>query len=202
MLATLTGVESSTISIADFVSTAPRPLIIGHRGASGLRPEHTLASYELAIEQGADFIEPDVVSTKDGVLIARHEVNIKGTTDVADHPEFSDRFTTKIIDGTPEEGWFADDFTLAEIKTLRAEERLEFRDQSFNGQFEIPTLQEIIDLAKAKSTDGRTIGIYPETKHPTYHDSVGLSLEEPLVDILKDNGYNQEDSRFLSSRLK
>lgn len=195
LLATLTGVESSTISIADFVSTAPRPLIIGHRGASGLRPEHTLASYELAIEQGADFIEPDVVSTKDGMLIARHEVNIKDTTDVADHPEFSDRFTTKIIDGTPEEGWFADDFTLAEIKTLRAEERLEFRDQSFNGEFEIPTLQEIIDLAKAKSTEtGRTIGIYPETKHPTYHDSVGLSLEEPLVDILKANGYNQEDS--------
>jgi glycerophosphoryl diester phosphodiesterase len=193
-LATLTGVDASTISITDFVSTAPRPLIIGHRGASGLRPEHTLASYELAIEQGADFIEPDVVSTKDGVLIARHEVNIKDTTDVADHPEFADRFTTKIIDGTPEEGWFADDFTLAEIKTLRAEERLEFRDQSFNGQFEIPTLQEIIDLAKVKSADGRTIGIYPETKHPTYHDSVGLSLEEPLVDILKANGYNQEDS--------
>lgn len=193
-LATLSGVDASTISIADFVSTAPRPLIIGHRGASGLRPEHTLASYELAIEQGADFIEPDVVSTKDGVLIARHEVNIKDTTDVADHPEFADRFTTKIIDGTPEEGWFADDFTLAEIKTLRAEERLEFRDQSFNGQFEIPTLQEVIDLAKVKSADGRTIGIYPETKHPTYHDSVGLSLEEPLVDILKANGYNQEDS--------
>jgi len=194
-LAILTGVDASTISIADFVSTAPRPLVIGHRGASGLRPEHTLASYELAIEQGADFIEPDVVSTKDGVLIARHEINIKDTTDVADHPEFADRFTTKIIDGTPEDGWFADDFTLAEIKTLRAEERLEFRDQSFNGQFEIPTLQEIIDLAKAKSVEtGRTIGIYPETKHPTYHDSVGLSLEEPLVDILKANGYDREDS--------
>ncbi len=194
-LATLTGVESGTISIADFVSTAPRPLIIGHRGASGLRPEHTLASYELAIEQGADFIEPDVVSTKDGVLIARHEVNIKDTTDVADHPEFADRETTKIIDGVEESGWFADDFTLAEIKTLRAEERLEFRDQSFNGQFEIPTLQEIIDLVKTKSAEvGRTIGIYPETKHPTYHDSVDLSLEEPLVDILQANGYNQEDS--------
>ncbi len=195
VLATLTDVEASTISIADFRSTAPRPLIIGHRGASGLRPEHTLASYELAIELGADFIEPDLVSTKDGVLIARHEVNITGTTDVADHPEFASRRTTKTIDGNVEEGWFADDFTLAEIKSLRAIERLPFRDQSFNGQFEIPTFQEVIDLAKAKSAEtGRTIGLYPETKHPTYHDSVGLSLEEPLVEILKANGYDSENS--------
>ena len=175
-----------------------RPLIIGHRGASGSRPEHTLASYELAIEQGADFIEPDLVSTKDGVLIARHEVNIIATTDVANHPEFADRFTTKVIDGFTESGWFADDFTLAEIKTLRAEERIPgVRPGSaqYDGQFEIPTLQEVIDLAKAKSAEtGRTIGIYPETKHPTYHDSVGLSLEEPLVDILKANGYDSADS--------
>ncbi len=171
------------------------PIVIGHRGASGYRPEHTLASYRLAIKQGADFIEPDLVLTKDKVLIARHENEISGTTDVADHPEFADRQTTKIVDGAPVKGWFTEDFTLAEIKTLRAKERLEFRDQSFNGKFKIPTFQEIIDLAKQKSVEvGRTIGLYPETKHPTYHDSVGLSLEEPLVKILKKNGYDNQDS--------
>ncbi|MBW4639737.1 MAG: esterase-like activity of phytase family protein [Gloeocapsa sp. UFS-A4-WI-NPMV-4B04] len=197
LLATLTGVDASTISIADFVSTAPRPLIIGHRGASGLRPEHTLASYELAIEQGADFIEPDVVSTKDGVLIARHENEISGTTNVADHPEFSDRKTTKIIDGVEVTGWFTEDFTLAEIKTLRAKERLpELRPDSaaFDGMFEIPTLEEVIDLVQQKSAEiGRTVGIYPETKHPTYFDSIGLSLEEPLVATLAANGYTDAD---------
>jgi hypothetical protein len=176
------------------------PIVIGHRGASGDRPEHTLASYKLAIERGADFIEPDLVSTKDGVLIARHEVNIKDTTDVATRPEFSDRFTTKIIDGVAESGWFADDFTLAEIKTLRAIERLAFRDQSYNGQFEVPTLQEIIDFVKQVETDtGKKIGIYPETKHPTYHDSVGLSLEEPLVDILKKNDFTDPSRVFIQS---
>jgi glycerophosphoryl diester phosphodiesterase len=171
------------------------PIVIGHRGASGYRPEHTLESYALAIEQGADFIEPDLVSTKDGVLIARHEVNITGTTDVSTRREFKDRYTTKTIDGVTESGWFADDFTLAEIKTLRAIERLPFRDQSFNGLYQIPTLQEVIDLAKQKSQEtGRTIGIYPETKHPTYHDSVGLSLEEPLVATLEANGWNSADA--------
>jgi glycerophosphoryl diester phosphodiesterase len=176
------------------------PIVIGHRGASGLRPEHTLASYELAIELGADFIEPDLVSTKDGVLIARHEVNIKETTDVADRPEFADRFTTKTIDGVAETGWFADDFTLAEIKTLKAKERLAFRDQSFNGQFEVPTLQEIIDLVKQTEADtGRKIGIYPETKHPTYHASVGLSLEQPLVDLLKQNNFTDPSRVFIQS---
>jgi len=171
------------------------PLVIGHRGASGERPEHTLASYELAIARGADFIEPDLVSTKDGVLVARHENEISGTTDVASHPEFANRKATKIIDGVSYTGWFVEDFTLAEIKTLRAIERLPFRNQAYNGQFEIPTLQEIIDLAKQKSIEtGRTIGIYPETKHPTYHDSIGLSLEEPLVKILKANGLDKKDS--------
>lgn len=205
-LATLTGVDASSLSIADFVSTAPRPLIIGHRGTAGLRPEHTLASYELAIALGADYIEPDLVSTKDGILIARHEnaiakVNpktgevIEATTDVINHPEFADRKTTKTIDGQEITGWFTEDFTLAEIKTLRAVERLPFRDQSFNGQFEIPTFQEVIDLAKQKSEEtGRTIGIYPETKHPTYFDSIGLSLEEPLVSTLNKNGYMGKDA--------
>ena len=176
------------------------PLVIGHRGTAGLRPEHTLASYGLAIDLGADFIEPDLVSTKDGVLIARHEVNIKETTDVADRPEFADRFTTKTIDGVTETGWFADDFTLAEIKTLKAKERLPFRDQSFNGQFEVPTLQEILDFVKqVEAETGRKIGIYPETKHPTYHASVGLSLEQPLVDILKQNNFTDPSRVFIQS---
>lgn len=178
------------------MSKAPRPIIIAHRGASGLRPEHTLAAYELAIDLGADFIEPDLVSTKDGVLIARHENEISGTTDVAEHRD-ANRKTTKIIDGQTVTGWFAEDFTLAEIKMLRAKERLPFRDRSFDGQFQIPTLQEIIDLAKRKSAEtGRTIGIYPETKHPTFFDAIGLSLEEPLVEILHANGYNKSDDRI------
>ncbi len=176
------------------------PIVIGHRGDAGERPEHTLAAYMLGIERGADFIEPDLVSTKDGVLIARHEVNISATTNVADHPEFANRITTKTIDGITETGWFADDFTLAEIKTLRAIERLPFRDQSYNGLYEIPTLQEIIDLVKeVEAETGKKIGIYPETKHPTYHDSVGLSLEEPLVDILKKNDFTDPSRVFIQS---
>lgn len=168
--------------------TGAPPIVIGHRGASGYRPEHSLASYDLAIYLGADFIEPDLVSTKDGVLIARHENEISETTDVANRSEFADRRTTKVIDGVPVTGWFTEDFTLAEIKTLRAKERLPFRDQSFNGLYQVPTFQEVIDLAKQKSVD-RIIGIYPETKHPTYFDSIGLSLEEPLLQILTENGY-------------
>jgi glycerophosphoryl diester phosphodiesterase len=173
--------------------TGQPPIVIGHRGASGLRPEHTLASYELAIALGADYIEPDLVSTKDGVLVARHENEISGTTDVAERPEFAARKTTKVIDGVPLTGWFTEDFTLAELKTLRAKERipnLRPGNTAFNGQFEVPTLQEVIDLAQRKSAElGRTIGIYPETKHPSYFDSIGLSLEEPLVETLNKNGY-------------
>ncbi len=170
------------------------PIIIGHRGACGYRPEHTLASYELAIEMGADYIEPDIVSTQDGILIARHENNISETTDVSERPEFANRKTTKIIDGQSVTSWFTEDFTLAEIKTLRAKERLPFRNHSFDGQSEIPTLQEVIDLAKTKSAEtGRAIGIYPETKHPTYFDSIHLSLEEPLVALLHANGYTSSD---------
>jgi glycerophosphoryl diester phosphodiesterase len=177
------------------------PIVIGHRGACGYRPEHTVASYELAIQMGADYIEPDVVSTKDGILIARHENDISQTTDVSDRPEFSDRKTTKIIDGKEVISWFTEDFTLAEIKTLRAKERLPFRNHSFDAQFEIPTLQEVIDLAKQKSAEmGRAIGIYPETKHPTYFQSINLSLEEPLVAILIANGYtSSNDHVFIQS---
>jgi glycerophosphoryl diester phosphodiesterase len=170
------------------------PIVIGHRGASGYRPEHTLAAYELAIDLGANFIEPDLVSTKDGVLVARHENEISGTTDVADHPEFAERHTTKMIDGIAISGWFTEDFTLVELKTLRAKERLpELRQRNtlYNARYEIPTLQEIIDLVKRKerSWPFRRIGIYPETKHPTYFDSLGLSMEERLVVILHANHY-------------
>jgi glycerophosphoryl diester phosphodiesterase len=171
------------------------PLVIGHRGASGYLPEHTLAAYELAILAGADYIEPDLVSTKDGVLIARHEVDITGTTDVASRPEFAGRRTTKTIDGIASTGWFADDFTLAEIEELRAIQRLPFRPQQFNGLYRVPTLAEVIRLAQRWSErTGRTIGVYPETKHPTYHQSVGLPLEEPLVETLDRFALNRRNS--------
>ncbi|PFG42544.1 glycerophosphoryl diester phosphodiesterase [Isoptericola jiangsuensis] len=166
--------------------------VVGHRGASGDRPEHTLASYEQAILQCADYIEPDVVATKDGVLVARHENEIGGTTDVADRPEFADRRTTKQIDGRAVTGWFTEDFTLAELRTLRAVERLpQLRPASaaFDGLYQVPTLDEVMDLARRSVTcDGDQVGVYPETKHPTYFDSVGLSLEEPLVAALQANG--------------
>jgi glycerophosphoryl diester phosphodiesterase len=161
-----------------------RPLIIGHRGASGHRPEHTLASYELAIELGADFIEPDLVPTRDGVLIARHENEISETTDVGDRPEFRERRTTKTIDGRAVTGWFTEDFTVAEIKSLRARERLASRDHSFDGRFEVPAFDEVLALARRNG-----VGVYPETKHPTYFRSLGLPLEEPLVAALHGAGY-------------
>jgi glycerophosphoryl diester phosphodiesterase len=175
-----------------------QPIVIGHRGASGYRPEHTLASYQLAIDMGADYIEPDLVSTSDGVLVARHENEISGTTDVENRPEYADRQTTKVIDGAEITGWFTEDFTLAELKTLRAEERIpDLRpdNTAFDGLYEIPTLQEVIDLARREG-----VGIYPETKHPTYFDSIGLSLEEPLVATLHANGYrHRRDPVFIQS---
>jgi glycerophosphoryl diester phosphodiesterase len=172
--------------------TADRPLVIAHRGASGYRPEHTLEAYRLAIRMGADFIEPDLVSTRDGVLVARHENEISGTTDVSARPEFAARRTTRTIDGVAVTGWFTEDFTLAELRTLRAKERLpQVRptNTAFDGTLPVPTLQEVIDLARSESRRlGRTIGIYPETKHPSYFSSIGLPLEEPLVRVLKKNG--------------
>jgi glycerophosphoryl diester phosphodiesterase len=169
------------------------PIVIAHRGASGLRPEHTLASYELAIEQGADFIEPDLVPTKDGVLVVRHENDISDTTDVAKRPEFADRRATKTIDGKKVTGWFTEDFTLAELKTLRAKERLPLlrpANTAYDGRFEIPTLAEIITLAKRESVArGRIIGIYPETKHPTYFSAIGLGTDEALVAELHAAGW-------------
>ncbi len=149
-----------------------RPLIIGHRGASGHRPEHTLEGYRLAAEMGADFIEPDLVPTKDGILIARHENEIGGTTDAAER--FPDRKRTKVVDGQSITGWFSEDFTLAEIRTLRAKERLAFRSHAYDGRFLVPTFDEVIELAERLARElGRPIGIYPETKHPTYFRAIG-----------------------------
>ena len=180
------------------------PLVIAHRGASGYRPEHTLAAYELGARMGADYIEPDLVSTKDGVLVARHENEISGTTDVADRSEFAGRRTTKTIDGAPLTGWFTEDFTLAELKTLRAKERIPAirqRNTIYDGRFEVPTFQEIIDLSKRLSRElGRPIGIYPETKHPTYFQSIGLPLEPPLVRALRSNRLDgRRDKVFVQS---
>lgn len=174
-----------------------RPYVIAHRGASGYRPEHTIAAYELAIALGADFIEPDLVATSDGVLVARHESNIAQTTDVADHPEFAGRRTTKIIDGAVHTGWFTEDFTYAELRTLRAIERLpELRPGNvmYDGAFRIPCLGEILDLAERFSTPHRRIGIYPETKHPTYFRALGLPLEPALLAALDARGLNHRDA--------
>ena len=174
-----------------------QPIVIGHRGASGYRPEHTLASYQLAIQQGADYIEPDLVMSSDGVLVARHEPMLSGTTDVASRAEFAARRTTRMVDGIATSDWFASDFTLAEIKTLRAVQSRSGRDTSFNGQFEIPTLDEVIALAQAASTNtGRTIGIYPEIKHSTFHAGLfgANTFENALVTKLHASYGNSADA--------
>jgi glycerophosphoryl diester phosphodiesterase len=207
--------------IADAKKRKPKPrrenspLVIGHRGASGFVPEHTLQSYRLAIKLGADYVEPDLVATKDGVLIARHEPFIgttdttdRDSTDVADHPEFASKVATKTLDGVPTEGWWASDFTLAEIKTLGAKQTRGGRPTEFDGKFKIPTLQEIIRVVKNQSRRrGRKIGIYPETKHPTFHKDLGLPLEGRLVSVLKKNGLNRRTApvfiqSFEQSNLK
>ena len=176
-----------------------QPIVIAHRGASGYLPEHTLAAYSIAILHGADFIEPDVVMTKDRHLIVRHDNVLNLTTDVASHSGFSSRKKTKTVDGEEITGWFSEDFTLEEIKTLRAIERVpQIRPENakFNGQFEIPTVQEVIDFVKnMEEFMGRTVGMYVEIKHPTYFDERNLSIEEPLVQLLKENGYETEQAR-------
>lgn len=186
--------------IAAAALSTTQPLVIAHRGASGERPEHTIASYTLAIEQGADFIEPDLVMTKDRVLVARHENEISGTTDVAAHPEFAARKATKVIDGQSYTGWFTEDFTLAELKTLRARERLpELRPQNrpYDGQFDVPTFDEILALAKSAK---RRVGVYPEIKHGTYFDSIGMNMEAPLLAALKNVGWTRKtDPVFIQS---
>ncbi len=174
---------------------APRPLVFAHRGASALRPEHTLGAYAKAIADGADFIEPDLVPTKDGVLVARHENNIAETTDVADHPRFADRRTTRTIDGDAQTGWFTEDFTLAELKTLRARERLgAVRPESrgYDDAFQIVTLDEIIDFTAAEAAArGRSIGLVPELKHSTYFAGVGLPPEDRFLAVLAAHAYTR-----------
>jgi glycerophosphoryl diester phosphodiesterase len=175
-----------------------RPLVIGHRGASGYRPEHTLASYETAARLGADFIEPDLVTTKDHVLVARHEPEISGTTDVASRPEFASRKATRLLDGIAVTGWFTEDFTLAELKTLRAVERLpqvRQRNTLYNGLFQVPTFEEVLQLRERLSRElEREIGVYPETKHPTYFRNLGLPLEGQLVAKLREHGLDRADA--------
>ncbi|MFT3792560.1 MAG: glycerophosphodiester phosphodiesterase [Rudaea sp.] len=186
-----------TAATADAASPAKpladKVLVLGHRGASALRPEHTLASYGKAIEDGADFVEPDLVMTKDGVLVARHENEISGTTDVARHPEFAARKTTRTIDGRPVAGWFTEDFTLAELKTLRARERLpELRpgNTKFDGEFALPTFDEIIGFVAAESKKrGRVIGIYPEIKHSTWFKGIGLPMEDVVLATIRRHDY-------------
>jgi len=186
-------------------------IVIGHRGASGYRPEHTLESYRLAIRQGADFIEPDLVATKDGVLVARHENEISGTTDVASHPEFASRRTTKVIDGHSLTGWFTEDFTLAELRTLRARERIPAvrpANTRYDGMFQVPTFAEVVRLAKSESRGGRVVGVYPETKHPTWFASegrridgspIGISLGRKLVETLVAEGFTDPRRVYIQS---
>lgn len=179
-------------------SSSHDTLVIGHRGASGYRPEHTLASYELAARMGADYIEPDLVTTKDGVLVARHEPEIGGTTDVSMRPEFASRLTTKSIDGVDVKGWYAEDFTLVELKTLRAKERLPAVRQEntmYDGRYEVPTFDEVLALRARLSKElHREIGVYPETKHPTFFRAQGKPLEELLVAALKRAGLNRPNA--------
>jgi glycerophosphoryl diester phosphodiesterase len=194
---TLTAAGAALLAAPAFAQPK-KPIVIAHRGASGERPEHTLMAYRLAIEEGCDFIEPDLVLTKDGHLVVRHENEIRATTDVSTKREFSFRSTRKQIDGQFAVGWFTEDFTLAELKTLRCRERLpSLRPGSaaFDGQEAIPTFQEVIDLAKAESKrTGRTIGIYPEMKHPTYFAGIGLPMEKRLAEALKKNGLDRRDA--------
>jgi len=208
----LTGLAAAAVAVpvstafADRAAAAPaggaakkhRTLVIGHRGTAGHRPEHTLASYELAARMGADFMEPDLVPTKDGVLVCRHEPEIGGTTDVSRRPEFASRKKTVLLDGVSVTGWFTEDFTLAELKTLRAVERLPAIRQHntmYDGRYQVPTFQEMLDLRVRLSEElGREIGVYPETKHPTYFQALGLPLERRLLDQLKRNDLNSEDA--------
>jgi glycerophosphoryl diester phosphodiesterase len=204
--ATVLGLATAGVATAGPSADRPQshavqqgPLIFGHRGAAGYRPEHTLASYDLAIRLGADVIEPDLVTTKDGALVARHEPEISATTDVSAHPEFASRRTTKLLDGVPTTGWFTEDFTLAELRTLRAKERIpDIRQHNtlYDGRYQVPTFQEVIDLAKRESRRyGREIGIAPETKHPTYFRRQGKPLEPALIRTLTRNGLNRTGAK-------
>ncbi|MGW2746404.1 glycerophosphodiester phosphodiesterase [Streptomyces sp. NPDC001450] len=181
------------------LKSLPVPTIIGHRGAAGYRPEHTFGSYNLALDLGADVVEAgDLVPTKDGHLVCRHEPEIGGTTNVASHPEFADRKTTKVLDGVPTTGWFTEDFTLAELKTLRAVERIPANrphNTLYNGRWEIPTFEEVLKWQDEQTRKrGRQVWIYPETKHPTYFRKLGLALEERVAKLLRKYGKDSRNS--------
>jgi len=176
----------------------PTPLVVAHRGASGYRPEHTIGAYELAVAMGADYIEPDLVMTKDGVLVDRHEPEISGTTNVADHPEFASRRATKKLDGVDVTGWFTEDFTLAELKTLRAKERLpKVRPHNtlYDGREQVPTFEEVLTLRRTlEKKYRRPIGIIPEIKHSTYFHDQGLNPEKPFVELVRAHGLNRRSA--------
>ena len=175
----------------------PRPLLIAHRGFPGLRHEHTRPSYDLAIDEGTDYIEPDIVATKDGHLVVRHENEVSGTTDVADRSEFADRRTTKTIDGSEKTGWFTEDFTLDELKTLRTRERIPDvrpHNAELPGE-EILTFDEVVQIAaEGTARRGSTVGVYVETKHPSHFANIGLNLNDLLIDALEGNGLNTEEA--------
>ncbi|MET9322206.1 glycerophosphodiester phosphodiesterase [Streptomyces sp. NPDC003038] len=182
----------------------PVPTVVGHRGASGYRPEHTLGSYQLALDLGADVIEQDLVPTKDGHLVCRHENEIGGTTDVAAHPRFAARRTTKSIDGVSVTGWFTEDFTLAELKTLRAKERIPAvrqRNTLYDGRWAVPTFEEVLRWADREGKRrGKRVWLHVETKHPSYFRALGLGLEEPLAKLLRRHGRDGRDAAlFLQS---
>ena len=189
----LTTLPGQPARRTDAPTRAPLPIIIGHRGASGDRPEHTLESYALAVSLGADYIEPDLVSTRDGVLVARHENEISGTTDVA--TRFPERRRSQVIDGDTITGWWTEDLTLAELKTLRARERIASRGHSFDGRFEVPTFDEVLALVRRLGHErGRPVGVYPETKHAAHFRRIGLPLEEKLVASLTRAGMNHRSA--------
>jgi len=196
----------TVLMTASGLATEPRPFVIAHRGASGYVPEHTLAGYFIAVQQGADYVEPDLVISRDGVLLARHENEIGGTTDVASHPEFAARKATKSVDGESITGWFTEDFTLAELKTLRARERLpDLRKANtrYDGAFSIPTFDEVLDLVAAADAQRAAnacaaglpppprIGVYPETKHPSYFAKLGLHFDDRMLESLSRHGYSK-----------
>ncbi|MEU1291367.1 glycerophosphodiester phosphodiesterase [Streptomyces sp. NPDC005840] len=194
-----TGTAAAGTRPGGGLRSLPRPTIVGHRGASGYRPEHTFGSYQLALDMGADIVEAgDLVPTRDGHLVCRHEPEIGGTTDVADHPEFASRRTTKTLDGVPTTGWFTEDFTLAELKTLRATERIPANrphNRLYDGRWEIPTFEEVLKWQDEQTRRrGKQVWIYPETKHPTYFRKLGLGLEERVAKLLHKHGKDRRDS--------
>ena len=202
----MSGIVGAVLMTESSLAADSRPFVIAHRGASGYVPEHTLAGYFIAIQQGADYVEPDLVISRDGALLARHENEIGGTTDVASHPEFAARKATKSIDGESITGWFTEDFTLAELKTLRARERLpDLRKANarYDGVFSIPTFDEVLDLVAAadaqRAATARAaglpppprIGVYPETKHPSYFAKLGLHFDDRMLEALQRHGYSK-----------